>query len=144
VGVLFTIMKKCELYIDGSSRGNPGEAGCGFVIYSEGKKLLEKSIYLGVKTNNEAEYFGLIEALKAAREVGCEEIMVYSDSELLVNQINGVYKVRALNLKPLRDEALSLLKFFKKWQITHINREQNFETDFLAKRFPRREKDGKE
>lgn len=136
-------MSKCDLYIDGSSRGNPGEAGCGFVIYCDGKKILKRSIYLGVKTNNEAEYLGLIEALKAAWKTGCEEIIVYSDSELLVKQINGLYKVRASNLKPLRDEAVSLLKNFKRWQIIHISREKNFETDFLAKNVSKEGKNGK-
>jgi len=143
VGVLFTTMRKCELFIDGSSRGNPGEAGCGFIIYCEGKKIIERSIYLGIKTNNEAEYHGLLEGLKAAKEAECEDIIIYSDSELLVNHINGVYRVRASNLKPLRDEALNLLKNFKSWQVIHISRDKNFETDLLAKNVSKEGKNGK-
>ncbi len=126
-------MKKCKIFVDGSSRGNPGEAGCAFVIYSDEEKIAEGSKYLGIKTNNEAEYQGLIEGLKKALELGCEELLIFTDSQLLERQIRGVYRVKASNLLPLKEQVIELLAKSKSWKITHIGREFNFDTDFLAK-----------
>lgn len=127
-------MRKCEIFVDGSSRGNPGEAGCAFILYIDGSKSFEGMKYLGIKTNNEAEYMGLIEALKKARELGCEHVIIYTDSELLKKQLVGEYKVRAENLRKLYEDCELLLRGFKVWEITHISREFNKLADKFAKK----------
>ncbi len=142
VGGLSIIMKMCEIYIDGSSRGNPGEAGCAFVIFCDGEGPYKGFKYLGMKTNNEAEYYGLIEALKRAYEIGCKSLKIFTDSELLQKQMRGIYKVRAANLRVLYDEALRLLKNFECFEITHVKREFNELADSLAKAISKGGKNG--
>jgi len=127
-------MKRCEIFTDGSSRGNPGEAGCSYVIKVNGIEVYEGSEYLGIKTNNEAEYYGLLRALERALNLECESVTIYTDSELLANQIKGIYKVRAGNLKNLYVACLDLLRKFKSWEISHIERGKNKLADSLAKK----------
>jgi ribonuclease HI len=89
------------IFIDGASRGNPGKASCAYVIYKNGKIVEEKSIFLGVVTNNQAEYWGLIFALERSLAINETSIKLFSDSELLVKQLQGFYQVKSENLKPL-------------------------------------------
>ena len=126
----------CEsvvLYTDGGSRGNPGPAGLGAVLTNRsGTVLAELSVFIGRATNNEAEYRGLIEGLQAARAHGVRDILVRSDSELLIHQINGAYKVKSARLKPLFAEARALLSSFGQWRAEHVRRERNTHADRLA------------
>jgi len=103
-----------SIYTDGGARGNPGPAGFGVVIYDEKKSIIFKNaVYLGTKTNNEAEYLGLINALEWANNnkdnFKIDRIVYYSDSQLLVRQMQGLYNVKAPNLKPLFHQAQSLV-----------------------------------
>lgn len=125
--------KKLVAYIDGAARGNPGPAGIGVVLKDEsGNAVNEISKFLGETTNNIAEYSAFLEALREAGELGYKEVIVYSDSELLANQLNGEYKVKNDNLKILFGKALELINNFKKVEIKHIDRENNKEADKLA------------
>ena len=127
------------LYCDGASRGNPGPAGIGMVLTTvEGAELLARGAPLGRTTNNVAEYRALIEGLKAALELGAQRVRVCSDSELLVRQIEGTYRVKSPKLKPLHAEAVGLLADFEGWTVRHIPREQNARADALATRAARR------
>jgi len=122
-----------EIFIDGSSRGNPGQAGCGVVIRDEkGVILLEQGYSLGEMTNNAAEYNALIIALEEALALGAKGVNVYADSELLVRQINGQYRVKNEYLKVLHGKASRLAKGFVEFNIEHVRREKNKEADRLA------------
>ena len=120
--------------IDGGSRGNPGPAAAGVVIRAQddGTVLHMAGVYVGRATNNVAEYNGLLEALKRAAALGADEIEILSDSELLVKQMNGEYRVRNAALKPLFEEANRLWNKFAKVTVRYIPREQNQEADKLA------------
>lgn len=121
------------IYADGASRGNPGEAGAGMVIIdSNHHTLLEKGTYLGRTTNNAAEYKALILALREAQRLGGRVLKIFLDSELVVRQLQGMYKVRSPNLKGLFKEASSLLKSFRIYDIIHISRDENSKADRLA------------
>lgn len=123
------------LFVDGASRGNPGQAGCGAVIYDEtGASIEELSRYLGSTTNNVAEYQGLLMGLEAVIRLGGKRLQIRSDSELLVQQLKGVYKVRNEKLKGLYQKALALLGRLDAYGICHIPREQNRSADRLANR----------
>src|SRR6202045_4879749 len=118
---------------DGGARGNPGPAGYGVVIQDEaGKKVAALSQYLGHQTNNFAEYQGLIAALEYAIEHGHKALKVVSDSELLVRQIKGIYKVKNLTLKELHARAKELIVQLEWFSIDHALREHNREADELA------------
>jgi formyltetrahydrofolate-dependent phosphoribosylglycinamide formyltransferase len=120
-------------YIDGASRGNPGPAAAAFILTShDGAQLRAKAFFLGRTTNNVAEYTAVIKALDAAKQVGTAQLTVFSDSELLVRQLNGEYKVKSEQIRPLFRQALDLLGEFENWKIQHIMREKNEETDKLA------------
>ncbi len=122
--------KKFYIYTDGASRGNPGNAGAGFIIYNENGDIVKKGKkFLGKKTNNEAEYYALIIALKNIPENA--SVSIFSDSELMVKQLNGEYKVRNEKLKPLYNEVIKLLEN-KEYNINHIKREKNKLADNLA------------
>jgi len=126
-------MKRCVAYIDGGSRGNPGIAGYGVAVQDEnGEPVASLSEKLGVRTNNFAEYSALIGALRYALANGYEGMRAYADSELMVRQINGVYKVKSLDLQPLFREAKALISKLKTFSIHHVPREQNREADRLA------------
>lgn len=121
--------------IDGGARGNPGPAGYGAIFKdASGKKIGELSRYLGVQTNNFAEYSGLIAALEHALTQDYKALRVFSDSELLVRQINGVYKVRSPELRSLYDKVRALIRKLESFRIEHVRREFNREADRLANR----------
>lgn len=132
-----------EIYCDGASSGNPGNSGIGVIIRykpsyhelsSEPQITVRRiSNYIGVATNNIAEYLALIRGLKEAKALGLKKIRIFLDSALLVKQINGLYRVKNANLKQLWSQAQSLLKGFDSYVITHVERELNKEVDLLAK-----------
>lgn len=120
-------------YTDGGARGNPGPAGYGVVLKDEaGRKVAGLSEYLGHRTNNFAEYQGLIAALEYAIEHGPKALKVISDSELLVKQIKGIYKVKNLTLQDLHARAKQLISHLDWFSIDHALREHNQEADRLA------------
>lgn len=124
---------KFRAYIDGAARGNPGPAGAGVWVEPRGVDGAEEHFEaLGRTTNNVAEYRALLMALARAAEIGAEEVEIFSDSELLVRQINGRYRVKAEHLKPLAQEAVGRAKGFRRFSITHVRREQNRNADRLA------------
>ncbi len=119
--------------VDGGSRGNPGPAGAGVVIRDDaGRRVFEAGFFLGRQTNNAAEYIALVRALEKARTLDAENVKVLSDSELLVRQVTGEYRVKSPSLAPLFEQVqLQLLKI-SCWQVQHIRREQNQRADELA------------
>lgn len=124
-----------RLFIDGACRGNPGPAAYGCILYKGQEMLLKEKGYIGKGTNNLAEYTALIKGLEAAWKVGVrEELEIFSDSQLLVRQIIGLYKVKNPRLQRLFQEAQTLLKRFKRVHIFHIDRGLNREADRLANR----------
>jgi len=125
-------MDELTIYVDGASAGNPGKAGIGVVFFCEGKKIKEYSQYIGVATNNVAEYMAVIFAMQGALIMRAQNISIFSDSELIVNQINGVYKVKDNNLFRLHKQVQHLKSGFKEFSITHIERAGNKEADKLA------------
>ncbi len=127
--------ERLTIYTDGASRGNPGPAAAGFVLAdSQGKELAAKGIYLGEATNNVAEYTGLVRALEAAKEMSPKQLFVYSDSELMVRQINGQYKVKSEKIRPLYQQVMLLLDSFDRYQVKHIGRGKNSRADSLCNR----------
>jgi ribonuclease HI len=127
--------KRTRLFTDGAARGNPGPAGAGAVIVNpEGHIVAKIGKFLGDSTNNVAEYMGLILGLKRAKAMGIKELDVFSDSELLVKQLAGEYDVKAEHLRPLHEEARSLLGAFSAIQVRHIPREQNAQADAMSNR----------
>jgi ribonuclease HI len=125
---------KVTIYTDGSCKGNPGEGGAGVVIKDEQERTVSHiKRYLGSVTNNIAEYQALILGLQEARRLGSEEVEICLDSELVVKQINGVYRVRDSKLKTLEGEVRRLLGHFARWVMRHIPREENREADRLAR-----------
>ena len=122
---------RAVIYTDGGSRGNPGEAAYGVVIQRAGRTI-RMGRALGVATNNEAEYQGLLAGLDWALKEGITDLTVFSDSELVVQQVSGKYKVKHPNLKPLFLQALERRKKIKKFKIHHIRREHNTEADALV------------
>lgn len=119
--------------IDGGSRGNPGPASYGVIIRDGGGEIVAKlKKYIGRMTNNVAEYYGLIAALDYAESHGVRAMRIESDSELLVKQMRGQYKVKSEELRPLFERALKMSKAFESFRIEHVYREQNREADALA------------
>ena len=124
-----------RVYSDGAARGNPGPAGAGAVIVSDsGDVVAELGRYLGEQTNNVAEYEGLLLGLRHAIKFGASEIEVLADSQLLIRQLAGIYRVRNAGLLPLHAEAKRLLQQFKKTELRHIPREQNGAADEMSNR----------
>ncbi len=120
-------------HIDGGARGNPGPAGYGAAISdSAGRRIAELSDYLGVQTNNCAEYSALLAALEYAVQHGHKALEVVSDSELLVKQMRGEYKVRNETLQQMAHEARELIGKLDSFEVRHVRREQNREADRLA------------
>jgi ribonuclease HI len=125
--------KTFVLFFDGGSRGNPGKAGAGMVLYDDDSstEIWSGCQYLGeMSTNNVAEYRALITGLQIARSMGVENILVQGDSQLILRQIDGVYKVKGL--RPYYDEAMSLRKEFASFRTNHIERARNSRADKLA------------
>ncbi|NQU17711.1 MAG: ribonuclease HI family protein [Candidatus Saganbacteria bacterium] len=123
---------KIQVFTDGAARGNPGPAGIGVAIKSKDKTIKEVFDYIGETTNNVAEYTALLRGLEETLILEHKEAHFYSDSELLVKQITGEYRVKNEKLKPLFMNAKLLIKRFKKFSISHVRREQNKEADLLA------------
>jgi len=122
-----------ELYVDGGSRGNPGPAACAFVLKDSGGRVIEKKgFFLGKTTNNVAEYTGLIQGLRVVREKGIKELRIFSDSELMVRQIIGEYRVKSGDLQKLFQDVQRLLLSLDRWQIKHVRREFNADADRLV------------
>jgi ribonuclease HI len=120
-------------HIDGGARGNPGPAGYGVTVEdSEGKPVAELNEFLGIQTNNYAEYNGLLAALDFALKQGERNLRVLSDSELLVKQLKGQYKVSSPALKELYDRARNMIRELDWFSIEHVRRERNKEADALA------------
>lgn len=124
--------KHLILYCDGASRGNPGPGAYGFVIMQGEDVVFSEGARMGIVTNNVAEYEGLLKGLEKSIELGATQITVRSDSQLLVRQLNGQYKVKAPHIIPLVQKARRLLVQFKKVEILHIPREQNSMADALC------------
>ncbi|MEM0348930.1 MAG: ribonuclease HI family protein [Candidatus Caldarchaeum sp.] len=122
---------KAEIYVDGASRGNPGPAGIGYII-KIGTQSYKHREYIGVATNNQAEYRALITALEKALQLGVKKAYVYSDSELLVKQVTGTYRIRNTTLSSLHRKLQQLLPSFEEFKIKHVDREENREADRLA------------
>ena len=126
-------MEQINIYTDGGSRDNPGPAAAAFVITDKnGNRLWAKGLFLGETTNNVAEYTAVVKALEAAKHLGAKKISVFSDSELLVKQINGQYKVKSELLRPLFRQTLELLDKFEHKTVQYIPREKNAEADRLV------------
>lgn len=120
------------IYIDGASSGNPGPSGIGVAIYQDGKRIDAISRGIGNATNNIAEYKALIAGLELAKKNSFKNIRIYSDSLLVVKQIQGEYLVRDAILRKLHKGAIGLLKGFPKWEIGHISSRSNKEVNKLA------------
>lgn len=123
------------IQVDGGSRGNPGPAAAGVSITDAGgTALFEAGFHLAPMTNNQAEYHGLLYALREARRIGATKLDIQADSELLVRQINGQYKVKNEGLRPLYERAIKDLRTFESWRMVHVRREFNARADQLANR----------
>jgi ribonuclease HI len=122
------------LFFDGGSRGNPGVAGCGAVMYDDttGAKIWSLSAYVGHKTNNQAEYAALCFGLEEALRRGVTSIQAFGDSTLVVKQLEGAWKVKNAGMKVWHDKALALKKKFKRFRIGFVPREENGVADALA------------
>lgn len=132
-GKLETREISASLYCDGASRGNPGPSGAGVVLLDHNDdQILQLSCFLDSGTNNEAEYQALIRGLEAAGELGLSSLRIFSDSELVVKQLRGEYKVRNPRLQFLYDKTMSRLKQFDGYAIFHVGRELNQQADRLA------------
>ncbi len=122
-----------RLFTDGAARGNPGPAGLGVVIEDEqGLRLRGLCRYIGTATNNKAEYLALIEGLTAVREWGPDRLEVFLDSQLVVEQVNGNWKIKHAELQPLARHVQGLLREFPSVTVTHVRREKNKGADALA------------
>ena len=121
-----------QIFVDGAARGNPGPAGIGVVIKDDSKTYLEVADFIGKTTNNVAEYMALIRGLEEAIDLEQMNVSVLSDSELMVKQIKGEYRVKNKGLIPLHHHAKTLIKKFTSFSIQHTAREDNKEADKLA------------
>jgi len=125
--------KGFTVYIDGGARGNPGPAAAGVVICDDDRAVLhEAGIFLGRATNNVAEYQALLAGLKAAARLGAADVTIVSDSELLVRQMNGQYRVKSEHLRPLHEEAQAMARGFRRCAFRHVRREDNTHADRLV------------
>jgi len=126
-------LKVLRLFTDGASRGNPGNAALGVVIEDEhGMRLRGFHRWLGKMTNNEAEYHALIDGLKAVKDWKPDRVEVYLDSKLVVEQMNGRYRIKAPELVPLHQKASELLREFPDVTVQHVERAKNRGADALA------------
>lgn len=125
-------MTRAVLRSDGGARGNPGPAGAGIVIEVDGAEICSAGRYLGEVTNNVAEYEALIWGLENVLALGHDEVSVFADSELLVKQLTGAYRVKNEGLKPLFARASALLRSFRSAEVNHVRREENRAADAMA------------
>lgn len=124
---------RATLRTDGGARGNPGPAGIGFVLTgADSQPIAQGGSFIGEATNNVAEYKALLWGLRVAVDASVTELAVFSDSELLVKQMNGIYRVKHPNMKPLFEQAKKLVAQFERVTVSHVRREENAEADALA------------
>ena len=124
---------KLVVHVDGGARGNPGPAAAAAVVSTpDGDVLDEAHEYLGVATNNVAEYRGLLLGLDRAHALGADEVEVVNDSELVAKQVNGAYKVKHPDMKPLHAAAVAALGRFGRWTVRSVPRAQNAAADALV------------
>jgi len=121
-------------HTDGASKGNPGDAAIGYTIEKDGILLEEYCEYIGEATNNVAEYRAFIAVLGRMKELCTDHVVIKSDSELAVRQINGSYKVKNPGLKPLYNEVMKRLRAFDSYRVMHVPRNENSKADHLANR----------
>ena len=121
------------VHVDGGSRGNPGPAAAAAVVSTpDGEVVGEAMETIGIATNNVAEYRALLLGLRKARELGADEVEVVNDSELIAKQVNGQYKVKHADMKPLYLEAMAALREFDAWAVRTVRRELNKDADALV------------
>src|SRR5947209_10125010 len=120
------------IHVDGAARGNPGPAAFAYVIAGPGLGPVEHAERLGTATNNVAEYTALVRALGRARELATRRLAIFSDSELMVKQMNGEYRVKNPELKELYEEARALVRHFAGVTLTHVRRAENKRADQLC------------
>ncbi|MBX9568271.1 MAG: ribonuclease HI family protein [Candidatus Obscuribacterales bacterium] len=128
----FDRLRTVLAFADGGSRGNPGPAAWGAVLEQDGKDIATLNAYLGIATNNVAEYTGLVMVLEKAAELGIKDLEVRMDSELVVKQMLGQYRVKNAGLIPLYEKAKMLSSRFPNFRIVHVRREYNKKADQLA------------
>ena len=117
---------RLTVHVDGGSRGNPGPAAAAAVLSGpDGEVLARDSELLGVATNNVAEYRGLLLGLELARKLGASEVEVVNDSELVAKQVNGIYRVKHPDMRPLHAQAIAALAAFEHWKVRSVRRDQN-------------------
>ncbi len=126
-------MNRITIYTDGAARGNPGPAGAGAILTKDdGQVIVEVCRYLGEMTNNQAEYRALILAIEEAKRIGATDVAIFTDSELVVKQLTGDYRVKNEGIKPLHKKILELLREIGDYTIEHVPRENNRHADKLA------------
>ena len=124
---------KLVVHVDGGARGNPGPAAAAAVISTPGGEVLDEAHeLLGVASNNVAEYRGLLLGLQRARDLGADEVEVVNDSELVAKQVNGVYKVKHPDMRPLHARAVEALGGFERWSVRSVPRAENAAADALV------------
>ena len=124
---------KLVVHVDGGARGNPGPAAAAAVLATpDGDVVDEAHAFLGVATNNVAEYRGLLLGLERAKALGADEVEVVNDSELVAKQINGLYKVKHPDMRPLHAQAMQALSGFERWTVRSVPRAQNAGADALV------------
>jgi ribonuclease HI len=127
--------RELRVFSDGASRGNPGLAGAGAVLALRSGEVVERlGLFLGTQTNNHAEYMGAILGLRRARALGADAVELVADSQLLIRQLEGRYRVKSPGLRPLYEEARLLLAGFARHALTHLPREENLEADEMSNR----------
>lgn len=136
-------VRVAKAYTDGASKGNPGQAGIGVAIFTmEGRKIAQQAKSIGVATNNIAEYSALIEAMTMARDLGIKVLNVISDSELMVRQVSGVYKIKNAEILKKAKEVMELKRGFEKFSINYVGREHNKLADALSTSLLKKKKSG--
>jgi phosphoribosylglycinamide formyltransferase-1 len=126
-------LEQITAYTDGGSRGNPGPAAAGFILAEpNGTPIQSRALFLGETTNNVAEYTAIIKALEAARQIGAKKLTIFSDSELIVKQVNGEYKVKSEQIRPLFRQTVDLISEFEECKVKHITRDKNQQADELV------------
>ena len=127
--------ERMRVYSDGAARGNPGLSGAGAVLVEPSGQIVDRlGKFLGVHTNNYAEYMGLLIGLRRAKDLGVREVEVFADSELMIRQLGGRYQVKSVTLRPLYEEAVKLLNDFSRVKLVHVPREMNKAADEMSNR----------
>jgi ribonuclease HI len=128
-------VEEVKIFADGGSRGNPGPSASGFVVLDlEDNKLVDTGVYLGITTNNQAEYTALKLGLEECKKLGAKKIQVYMDSLLVINQMKGIFKIRNRDLWPIHQSIKDLVKSFHEVSFTHVPREFNKMADAAVNR----------